>query len=73
MFVEELEQHQIDKLKELVFWNNEKTKGADFGTLSTLERQEIDYALFESDIPNKTIFKLFRDIYFNKNFCGVAL
>ena len=61
--VEELTQTQLDTLKELIFWNK-TNKLADYGNLNTEEKQEIDYALFESDISNKIIYKLFRDIYF---------
>lgn len=61
--VEELTQEQLNTLKELIFWN--KTNNlADYSNLNTEEKQEIDYALFESDISNKIVYKLFRDIYF---------
>lgn len=60
--VEELTQEQLDTLKGLVFWH--ETRLADYNNISKQEEAEIDEALFERDIPNTTIYKLYRDIYF---------
>lgn len=60
--VEELEQTQLDELKESVFWGDSSV--ADFSNLNEREREQVAEALFESDISNTIIFKLFRDIYF---------
>lgn len=60
--VEELTQKQLDTLKGLVFWHN--TKLAEYDNITEQEQQEIWEALFESDIPNTTIYKLYANIYF---------
>ena len=60
--VEELTQEQLDTLKNLVFWG--KTRLADFSTLNTAEQEQVAEALFEADISNTIIYKLFYNIYF---------
>lgn len=66
--VEELEQAQLDELKEGVFWGDSSV--ADFSNLNEQEREQVDEALFESDISNTIIYKLFRDIYFTTSARG---
>ena len=62
MIVEELSQQQINELKSRVFWGN--CKNADFQNLSMLDKDIIQQALFETDITNRIIYKLFKDVYF---------
>lgn len=63
--VEELTQEQLDILKSLVYWND--TRLADYSTLNTAEQEQVAEALFEADISNDIIYKLFYNIYFTDN------
>lgn len=63
--VEELTQEQLDILKSLVYWND--TRLADYSTLNKAEQEQVAEALFETDISNNIIYKLFYNIYFTDN------
>ena len=60
--VEELTQTQLDELKIQVFWGDSAL--ADFSNLSFFDKNELQKATLFSEIPNTTIYKLFRDVYF---------
>ena len=66
--VEELSQWQLDTLKEIVFWWGEICPVANLKNLNRTEQEIVKNALFESDITNKMIYKIFGDIYFTSKF-----
>ena len=69
MTVRELNQEQLDELKNNLYWNLD---GEQYGDLTDEERQFVFEALNPNDIPNELVFKNYDGIHFVEDdfFCG---
>ena len=69
MTVRELNQEQLDELKNNLYWNLD---GEQYGDITDEEKQFILEALNPNDIPNELVFKNYDGINFVEDdfFCG---
>ena len=69
MTVRELNQEQLDELKNNLYWNLD---GEQYGDITDEEKKSILEASHPNDIPNELVFKNYDGIHFVEDdfFCG---